>query len=40
MATPSLRDKIAEIFIKTDDFCNYFEHEFVKNQLSDSSATY
>lgn len=39
MTTPSLRDKIAEIFIKTDDFCNSFEHEFVKHQLSESSAT-
>lgn len=31
--TPNLRDKIAEIFIKTDDFCNAFEHEFAKHQL-------
>jgi hypothetical protein len=37
MTTPSLRDKIAEIFVKTDDFCNTFEHEFVKHQLSDDS---
>ena len=39
MATPSLRDKIAEIFVKTDDFCNAFEHEFVKHQLAERSDT-
>lgn len=34
MNTPSLQDKIIEIFFKIDDFCNAFEHEFVKHQLS------
>lgn len=33
MTTPSLRDKIAEIFVRTDDFCNAFEKEFAKHQL-------
>lgn len=33
MTTPSLRDKIVEIFVRTDDFCNVFEKEFVKHQL-------
>jgi Transposase DDE domain len=31
MYTPSLKDKITAIFVKVDDFCNHFEHEF-KNQ--------
>jgi hypothetical protein len=31
MNTPSLKDKITAIFVKVDDFCNHFEHEF-KNQ--------
>jgi hypothetical protein len=34
MHTPSLRDKIAEIFFKVDDFCNEFENEFAKHQIA------
>jgi hypothetical protein len=28
-----LRDKITAIFVKVDDFCNEFEHEFKKSTL-------
>lgn len=28
-----IKDKILEIFIKVDDFCNIFEHEIAKHQL-------
>lgn len=34
MTTPSLRDKVAEIFVKTDDFCNAFEKQFAHYQLA------
>ncbi len=34
MNTPSFRDKIAEIFVKVDDFCLVFEKEFAKHQLA------
>ena len=33
MSHPSFQDKVAEIFVKVDDFCNYFEHEFKKQPL-------
>jgi len=33
MNTPTLRDKITEIFVKTDDFCNEFINKFAKEQL-------
>jgi hypothetical protein len=33
MTTSSLQDKITEVFVKVDDFCNVFEKEFVKHQL-------
>lgn len=32
-----LRDKVIEIFVKVDDFCNEFELEFKKHQLVSSS---
>ena len=28
MSTPLFSDKVAEIFVKVDDFCNHFEDEF------------
>ena len=28
MNTPLFSDKVAEIFVKVDDFCNEFENEF------------
>lgn len=31
--TPMLNDKILEIFIKVDDFCNILEYEIAKHQL-------
>jgi len=33
MNTPFFSGKIAEIFIKVDDFCNHFEDEFKKQSL-------
>ncbi len=33
MSTPLFSDKVAEIFIKTDDFCVHFEKEFKKHSL-------
>lgn len=33
MSTPLFTDKIAEIFVKVDDFCNEFELEFKKHSL-------
>ncbi len=33
MNAPSLRDKIIEIFVKVDDFCNEFKNEYAKDQL-------
>ena len=37
MSTPLFSDKVAEIFVKADDFCNVFEHEFKKHSLPASS---
>lgn len=34
MTTPSLTDKITEIFVKVDDFCNLFENDLKKHSLS------
>lgn len=34
MSTPLFSDKVAEIFVKVDDFCNIFEHEFKKHSLA------
>jgi hypothetical protein len=31
-------DKVAEIFVKVDDFCNHFENEFKKHALPPSSG--
>ena len=36
MKTPLFSDKVAEIFVKVDDFCNHFENEFKKHSLSSS----
>ena len=33
MSTPLFKDKVTEIFVKVDDFCNYFEDEFKKHSL-------
>jgi hypothetical protein len=33
MTTPLFTDKVAEIFVKVDDFCNEFEIEFKKHSL-------
>ena len=33
MSTPLFQDKVAEIFVKVDDFCNLFELEFKKYSL-------
>jgi len=33
MNTPLFSDKVAEIFVKVDDFCNHFENEFKKHTL-------
>jgi Transposase DDE domain len=33
MNTPLFSDKVAEIFVKVDDFCNHFENEFAKHSL-------
>lgn len=33
MNTPLFTDKVAEIFVKVDDFCNHFEHEFKNHAL-------
>lgn len=33
MSTPLFSDKVAEIFVKVDDFCNLFENEFKKHAL-------
>ena len=33
MNTPLFSDKVAEIFVRVDDFCNYFEVEFKKQSL-------
>ena len=34
-----LQDKIAEIFMKVDDFCNLFNVELKKYQVLDNSET-
>lgn len=39
MNQPLFTDKIAEIFIKTDDFCNEFELEFKKHSLPAPAGT-
>ena len=36
MNTPLFSDKVAEIFVKVDDFCNHFENEFKKHSLPTS----
>ena len=33
MNTPLFTDKVAEVFVKVDDFCNEFEIEFKKHSL-------
>ncbi len=33
MSTPLFSDKVSEIFVKGDDFCNLFEHEFTNQAL-------
>ena len=33
-----LRDKITEIFVKVDDFCNEFEHEYKKQALAPDAS--
>ena len=33
MSTPLFTDKVAEIFVKADDFCKFFEDEFKKHSL-------
>lgn len=38
MSTPLFSHKVAEIFVKVDDFCNEFEHEFKKQALPTSST--
>ena len=38
MSTPLFSDKVAEIFVKVDDFCNHFENEFKKHSLPPSSG--
>ncbi len=39
MSTPLFSDKVAEIFVKVDDFCHLFEQEFKKHSLPASSIT-
>jgi hypothetical protein len=34
MGTPLFSDKVAEIFVKVDDFCCHFENEFNKHKLA------
>ena len=38
MNQPLFADKVAEIFVKVDDFCNHFENEF-KNHALPASGT-
>jgi len=38
MSTLLFSDKVAEIFVKVDDFCNHFENEFKKHALPPSSG--
>ena len=39
IATTTIQDKVTEIFVKVDDFCNEFELEFKKQSLPCSNAT-
>jgi len=39
MNTPLFSDKVAEIFVKVDDFCNEFENEFKKHILPAPQGT-
>ena len=39
MDTPLFCDKVAEIFVKVDDFCNEFENEFKKHSLPAPQGT-
>lgn len=39
MSTPLFKDKVAEIFVKVDDFCNHFENEFKKHSLPPAIGT-
>ena len=39
MSTPLFTHKVAEIFVKVDDFCNHFENEFKNHALPASSAS-
>ena len=39
MSTPLFSDKVAEIFVKVDDFCNHFEDEFKKHSLPPAIGT-
>jgi len=39
MSTPLFKDKVAEIFVKVDDFCNHFEDEFKKHSLPPAIGT-
>ena len=39
MNTPLFSDKVAEIFVKVDDFCNEFENEFKKHILPACQGT-
>jgi transposase len=39
MNTPLFSDKVAEIFVKVDDFCNEFENEFKKHSLPAPQGT-
>ena len=34
MSSPLFSGKVAEFFVKVDDFCNLFEDEFKKHSLS------
>jgi transposase len=38
MSTPLFSDKVAEIFVKVDDFCNHFEDEFKKHSLQPATG--
>jgi hypothetical protein len=38
MSTPLFSDKVAEIFVKVDDFCNEFENEFKKHNLPSAGS--
>src|SRR5215210_8323834 len=38
MSTPLFSDKVAEIFVKTDDFCVHFEKDFKKHSLPSTTT--